>query len=291
MRTVAAIIPVYNGAKWIARALASVFAQTRPVDEVIVIDDGSTDGSAAIVQSYDSRIQYVYQANRGVASARNHGARIARSEWIAFLDHDDEWLPHKIERQLTAVDLCSTASLCYTACRMHKLDGRTEIDSVPLSDLWPTTRLRNPFAPSVVMMRRRDFLALGGFLETLTRAGCEDWEFFVRFLLRYEAVEVREPLVNYYELESSNSRDYRRLLADTLSIVDGALLMDLTGLPRRLWRRRIRSVVYYRAAIAAHEAGDAYAAYLWQSIAEWPFPDVAPRRFKSVAAWTLTRHR
>src|SRR5215213_6400356 len=111
---VAAIIPVYNGASQIQRSIESVLAQTRQVDEVIVIDDGSTDQTADVVRSYGDRVRLLQQKNAGVAAARNHGMREARSQWIAFLDHDDAWLPEKIEEQLGALEAKPEARVCYS---------------------------------------------------------------------------------------------------------------------------------------------------------------------------------
>src|SRR5581483_888972 len=83
------IIPVYNGAATLARAIESVLGQSRPPSEVIVVDDGSTDETARIAAAYDRFIKYVRQPNAGVGAARNAGARIASAEWLAFLDADD----------------------------------------------------------------------------------------------------------------------------------------------------------------------------------------------------------
>src|SRR5690349_20181236 len=97
--SIAAAIAVYNGANLIRRSVDSILAQTRPADEVLVVDDGSTDRTGEVVREYGSRVRYIRQENSGVSTARNRAAREATSEWIAFLDHDDEWLPNKLARQ------------------------------------------------------------------------------------------------------------------------------------------------------------------------------------------------
>ena len=94
---ISAIMPAYNAEKYISRALDSVLKQSRPADEIIVIDDGSTDKTAEIVKGYAERIRYVYQENGGESAARNRGIKEASCEWIAFLDSDDEWLKKNLK--------------------------------------------------------------------------------------------------------------------------------------------------------------------------------------------------
>lgn len=102
---VSAIIPAYNRRDYLPRAINSALAQTVPVAEIIVVDDGSTDGSAELVKSlYGSRVRVVQQANAGVAGARHRGIQEASGEWIAFLDSDDEWLPDRTGVLLQAAE-------------------------------------------------------------------------------------------------------------------------------------------------------------------------------------------
>ena len=101
---VSVVIPVYNLGDCVARALESVLAQTRRPDEIIVVDDGSTDRTAQELEKYKDRIRYLRQDNAGVSVARNHAIRAARCEWIAFLDGDDEWMPGYLEAQLALLE-------------------------------------------------------------------------------------------------------------------------------------------------------------------------------------------
>lgn len=98
--SVSVVIPAYNAEKHINRALDSVLAQTHPADEIIVVDDGSTDNTAQVVKKYGSPVHYIFQENAGAAAARNTAIKAATGAWIAFLDADDEWLPAKLELQL-----------------------------------------------------------------------------------------------------------------------------------------------------------------------------------------------
>ena len=98
---ISVVIPAYNAEKHIARAIDSVLAQTRPADEVIVIDDGSSDATAEVVRSYGDKIMFIQQENAGASVARNTGIKAATGDWIAFLDADDEWLPNKLQLQVS----------------------------------------------------------------------------------------------------------------------------------------------------------------------------------------------
>lgn len=103
MTSISVVIPAYNEASRIGRAIKSVLSQSRPVDEIIVVDDGSTDNTCEVAQSFGKLITCIRQENQGLAGARNTGIQNAKSEWIAFLDADDEWLPDHIETASMAI--------------------------------------------------------------------------------------------------------------------------------------------------------------------------------------------
>jgi glycosyltransferase involved in cell wall biosynthesis len=127
---ISALIPTYNRRTQVLRAIQSVLSQTVPVDEIIVVDDGSTDGTLeAIRERYGGAVSVFRQENAGVSAARNRAIREARGEWVAFLDSDDEWLPSKIERQVDALKaLGSEFGLCFTNCTYDR--GKITNDSV-----------------------------------------------------------------------------------------------------------------------------------------------------------------
>lgn len=99
-----AVVPSYQRAAVLPRALESIRAQTRPPEEVVVVDDGSTDGTRELVEALGPPVRYVHQSNAGAAAARNHGARLASSPWLAFLDSDDAWEPDHLERMARAIE-------------------------------------------------------------------------------------------------------------------------------------------------------------------------------------------
>ncbi|MEM7587469.1 MAG: glycosyltransferase family 2 protein, partial [Acidobacteriota bacterium] len=113
-RRVAAIIPTRDRAQWTLRAVESVLAQTRPADEVIVVDDGSRDDTVEQLERHHPEVTMLRLDGRGVSAARNAGIAAATSEWLAFLDSDDEWLPGKLEAQLNALADEAELLVCHT---------------------------------------------------------------------------------------------------------------------------------------------------------------------------------
>ena len=124
--TVSVVIPAYNVEHYIGRAIDSVLAQSRPAQEVIVVDDGSTDGTADVIKRYGSDVQYIYQQKAGASSARNRGIENASSEWIAFLDADDEYLPQKLETQMPLMERNPDLLWSYTNYIIRPADGNNQ---------------------------------------------------------------------------------------------------------------------------------------------------------------------
>jgi glycosyltransferase involved in cell wall biosynthesis len=192
-----------------------VLGQTVPVDEIIVVDDGSTDGTVEAIRArYESRVVIYAQTNSGVSAARNRGIREARSEWIAFLDSDDVWLPTKIERQIEAIltvgagfGLCFTDNVfsgnpnmkqsVFQEARFHVTTGVGSMEE-------PTARLlagREPFFTSSLLVRRSLLEELDGFDETLIVG--EDADLVFRLSFRTKFCFVAEALA---EVDRTPSR-------------------------------------------------------------------------------------
>jgi glycosyltransferase involved in cell wall biosynthesis len=184
MPKVSVIIPVCNGAATIGRALASVFAQTYTDYEVLVVNDGSTDDTGAVLSRYGDRIRVIAQPNRGPSAARNAGVRASSAEYIAFLDGDDEWMPEKLARCVSVLDAEPDCALVYTLALKVDTQGRQmgSQDVPPNGVESPTMKemLARPWSvvPSQFVVRREVVERCGGFHERLL--SCEDLDFLLR---------------------------------------------------------------------------------------------------------------
>lgn len=193
--TVAVVIPTRDRRQLLRRALASVRAQTRVPDEVVVVDDGSSDGTAGELESLNW-VTLLRRPHGGVSAARNAGIAAATSRWIAFLDSDDEWRPEKLSAQLEAVATAPGTRICHTdetwirngrrvnpGKRHAKSGGWIFRNCLPLCVI----------SPSSAMMERSLLEELGGFDESLP--ACEDYDMWLRVCARYPVAFVDEPLV------------------------------------------------------------------------------------------------
>jgi glycosyltransferase involved in cell wall biosynthesis len=206
---VSVIIPTYNRADTVAASVESALNQSYPDIEVIVVDDGSTDGTAEALAGHRGRITVIHQENAGPSAARNRGAAAAKGEIIAFLDSDDHWLPEKIERQ---VDLMRRAGpdVCSCVCNAIVMGeggievGRTfdfaGLDFSFSEGVWtnPQSVLSTRFLlfNQVVAIRREAFETLGGFNPELRLL--EDYELALRLSSFGAWAVIRDPLVIKY---------------------------------------------------------------------------------------------
>jgi glycosyltransferase involved in cell wall biosynthesis len=283
--TISAVIPTRNRASRLARAIESVLAQSAAVTEIVVVDDGSEDNTREVVSRYAPLTKYVRREGNGVAAARNAGVQAATSDWIAFLDDDDEWMPDKIETQVAALAEARDAVGCYAPPLAVCEDGRSEIHwAVPPERLSKDVFLRNPFTQCSLLMQKAYFLQAGGFDVTL---GCgEDWEFCFRAIRgggRF--VMIDRPLLVVHETDTSFSKRAGASLESERRVIE--LLVAQIALPMRIvWKLRMLSRSYYRAATAAriHKSPD-QARYLLRSLLYWPSPLFEFRRYKTLGLW------
>jgi glycosyltransferase involved in cell wall biosynthesis len=170
---VSVVIPVYNGERYLSQALDSVLAQEYPRIEVIVVDDGSTDGSADIARGYQA-VRYLYQSNAGPAAARNTGIGAASGEFIAFLDHDDVWVPWKLQTEMECFR--DHPELGYTMAR-----GEFVYEGDVKPPHWAIAQQRdgNPVPLHAALVARRSLFDQVGLLDPSFRVG-EDTEWLMR---------------------------------------------------------------------------------------------------------------
>ena len=198
---VSVIIPTYNHARFLSGAIDSVLAQTRPALEVIVVDDGSTDGTRELLADYGERIRVLRQQNQGVAAARNAGIGAANGEYLAFLDSDDAWYPRKLELQMLRFEQEPQLGLVHCGAERIDAEGRT-LDTttggmegdVAEAMLRLDREVIMPQGSSIVVPKRIA-MDLGGFDVRLPPS--EDWDFCYRLASRYSIGYVREVLVRY----------------------------------------------------------------------------------------------
>lgn len=201
---ISVVIPTYNRATRVMGAVESVLRQSVPVHEVVVVDDGSTDGTPALFSDLHSKVRYIRKRNGGVSSARNAGVLAAGGDWIAFLDSDDTWHPDKIARQLACLEETG-AKVCFSS--------GTDETGTPIDDLrrmfpgvpeggFGAVRggdpviFSHPRHPGVIsMLARRDILIAAGLFDESLRVA-EDTKLIYRLCLDHGFAVVVEPLVN-----------------------------------------------------------------------------------------------
>lgn len=203
---ISAVIPTYNRQADVVRAIESVLAQTTPVAEIILIDDGSTDNTVAnIREKFGASVTIIQQQNAGVSAARNRGIEAARNNWIAFLDSDDIWFPEKTERQLEALRLAgSRAGLCFTnnlyggnpQMGFSRFEETGFVNAPKFGVIDHPARYiltgREPFFTSTLLIQRSLLVELGGFDESLLIR--EDTDLLLRLALRTAFAFAGEPL-------------------------------------------------------------------------------------------------
>jgi glycosyltransferase involved in cell wall biosynthesis len=230
---ISVIIPSYNRAHLLARAIESVLSQDLAPREIIVVDDGSSDDTRELMSSCFPQCQYIHQPNQGVSSARNRGIEAASGEWLAFLDSDDEWLPSKLAAQSSTLKSQPGLLICHTeeiwirngrrvnAMKKHrKSGGRIFRNCLPLCVI----------SPSSAMIHRSLLTEVGNFDECLPV--CEDYDMWLRICAHQPVAFVAEAqIIKYGGHEDQLSRrewgmDRFRLQALEKIITNEVLLPD-----------------------------------------------------------------
>jgi glycosyltransferase involved in cell wall biosynthesis len=217
------VIPAYNAAGFVGRAVDSVLAQTHQAREILVINDGSTDDTPQVLEAYGDRIRVIHQHNGGLSNARNRGIREARGDYVAFLDADDRWLPEKLARQVEIlaqqpeIGFCSTRTLVETPT--HEITGEWSCPRVEGS-LLATLFLRNgaiPGSGSGVMVRSPLIEQAGGFDENLP--SLEDIDCWMRLAAISQYACIDEPLTVIVKHPDSMSRNLGRMREAALTVM------------------------------------------------------------------------
>ena len=196
---ISVVIPSHNRRHTLDRALLSIREQSSPVDEVILVDDGSTDGSHKMVAERFPWVTIIRQSNRGVSAARNRGIEAASGDWIALLDSDDSWLPPKIERIRAAWQSDSEQVLFHSdeiwirrGTRVNPMHKHRKSGGWIFRHCLPLCAI----SPSAAVIRRSTLLELGLFDESLP--ACEDYDLWLRLCHRYPVRYIDEALIVKY---------------------------------------------------------------------------------------------
>ncbi len=220
---VSVIIPLYNARDVIRDTVESVFAQSYHDYEIVVIDDGSTDGSGDLLRAYRDRLRYIRQSNGGVAHARNRGIAASGGRYIALMDHDDLWKPEKLAKQVAVLEEQPAVGMVVTDVAHIDRAGH------PLNQIGPAYQPQQEFArlfvqgfvptPSATLIRRTVLDVVGGFDEQFNSAGMDDHELWTRLGAATTIVGIAEPLT-YHRNREIKAADialgHRPLLIDKL---------------------------------------------------------------------------
>jgi glycosyltransferase involved in cell wall biosynthesis len=273
---VSVIIPSFNSAEVLPDAVASVLAQTRPAEEIIVVDDGSSDNTAEVCSRFGDRLRYLRQENAGASSARNTGIAAANGNWLAFLDADDLWDAEKLELQLSALvasdeaDFCVTAALVWSpqdrSHHRYAWDGPVDPEVMRAELL-----VRNIFTGlcSSLLIRRDALESVGCFP---AGKACEDRRLAIELLERHRAVLIDVPLVRQRPGPAhwTNPERHRQEMLGLIADYDRLYArLDPSG---RL-KRRARARMYERSGMHYLENGDLRTASrdLRRAVRLWPW--------------------
>lgn len=275
-RLVTVIIPVYNRTATLLQAIKSVLAQTYQDLEILIVDDGSTLPVAqSLPADLDPRIRCIrLEENAGPARARNVGLQEARGEFVAFLDSDDEWLPHKLERQITALE-SQAEDFQFDAVATAFYISRTSAASHSSELFVPSSLLAgsgqalwgcNISPGSTLVARRTLFDRVGVFREDLRRL--EDWEWLLRIAVTENLLVIREPLA---VVHFSAPPNYAQVVAgcEMIKRLQSKRIQAISW----LWYLKFRSTLELEKAAAALGSGQLLRAFGWgiACLAFWPF--------------------
>jgi glycosyltransferase involved in cell wall biosynthesis len=239
---VSVIVPAYNAANTLVETLQSVLQQTYHDFEILVVDDGSTDATATVVESFGPKVRYVRQDNAGVSGARNTGASMTSGDLLAFLDADDLWAPNKLERQIALLRQRPDVGVTYV--------GAVRIDAAGRAIGY--TEALDYADPSEALLLHSSIVS-GTCSSTLVRrtvahdvpfdpafSQCADWDYWIRLSLKTGFAGLNEPLMSYRTSPNNMSSDIALLERDTFAVLDKFYATDASDKYRPI-RRRVYS--------------------------------------------------
>jgi Glycosyl transferase family 2 len=230
---VSVVLPVYNGEAFLAEAIGSILGQSFRDFELIAIDDGSTDGSASILDAVrDMRMRVIHQANAGLAASLNRGISLARGKYIARQDHDDLSLPMRFTRQVQFLEQNPDCALVGTRAEIRSGDGPAmRFHDHPAEDAALRFELLfdNPFVHSSVMLRKRAVEAVGGYSTDPARQPPEDYELWSRLARCYQVANLPERLTVYRETVGGMSRAPGRAFQSSAVLISSENLAAAVG--------------------------------------------------------------
>jgi len=273
---VSVIIPCYNHGHYLPYALQSVLDQTLTYWEAIIVDDGSTDDTAAVAYSVsDPRIRYIHQENKGLSAARNTGIRAAQGERLAFLDADDEWESTFLARCLETLEQDERLGFVYSRNSFIDAQGMLLPNSGGQALSHEQFRLRilegGFFAVHAVLLRRRVLAAIGDFDTNLTSV--EDWDLWLRISQYYPVLGIDESLARYRVYPGSMATNTARMHASRMAVLTkhfGPLEGDLVRWS--LEKRSAYAFAYRTTALGYIAQGDRDEGwrYLYQAVETYP---------------------
>jgi len=267
MPRVSVIIPTYNRKDYVQEAIDSVLAQTYTDYEIIVVDDGSTDGTGKVLQArYRDRIRYVWQENQGESVARNCGIEMSTGTYIGLLDSDDVWLPDKLSRQVDVFDHCSDSPMvCTDAWRVDAngtfLSSRSMRRGLSEDAFMPAALcLENPVINSSALMSRVAFIQAGGYDRRLHYG--EDWDLWLRMAIVGKIRFIDQPLVLFRQHPGSQNQfpsqeRATRMLEDRLPMLEKAFALASDHIPATIMRESQASQ-YAEAGFVNYGVGDGH---------------------------------
>lgn len=281
-KTVTVIIPAYNQGHYLGETIQSVLNQTYQDFELIIIDDGSTDNTREVANSFsDPRIRYIYQENGGLSAARNTGIRESSAPLVTFLDSDDLFLPHNLAVLQAYLEEHAEVGLVSGGTQIIDPAGRVLDQKImpPANLKLPELLMGNPFSVGGLLLRRVWLERVGVFDESLR--ACEDWDLWLRLAIAgCQFAWVEQAMMAYRFHPAQMTREADRMRTAMLRVLDK--FFSRSGLPAHLlaYQNQARASVLVKAAARGYRSGEFKAAQRDLAEAVRLAPTLADERYK-----------